>query len=149
MSASPENGLSPLAAVSNAIVRLHKEQFGRGPTVARSQFAGPDMLLCALEDALLPAELKMAAMGEQQRVRESRIAFQAATHDEFVEAVERILERKVRAFGSAFDVGQNTVFEACMFEPRPDSGDDGGQPRVSSRACTPGACGGHRRSPVA
>jgi hypothetical protein len=27
------------------MVRLRKEQFGRGPTIARSQFAGPDMLL--------------------------------------------------------------------------------------------------------
>jgi hypothetical protein len=27
------------------MVRLHKEQFGRAPTIARSQFAGPDMLL--------------------------------------------------------------------------------------------------------
>jgi uncharacterized protein YbcI len=125
---SHDVGASPLAAISNAMVRLHKEQFGRGPTVARSQFAGPDMLLCALEDALLPAERKMAAMGEQQRVRESRVAFQAATHDEFVEAVERILGRKVRAFGSAFDVAQNVVFEAFMFEPLPGSGADGDQP---------------------
>ena len=30
-----------LAAVSNALVALHKEQFGRGPTTARSHFAGP------------------------------------------------------------------------------------------------------------
>jgi uncharacterized protein YbcI len=111
------------------MVRLHKEQFGRGPTIARSQFAGPDMLLCVLEDALLPAELKMAAMGEQQRVRESRVAFQAATYDEFVEAVERILDRKVRAFGSALDAEQNTVFEAFMFEPRPDAGENGDQHR--------------------
>jgi uncharacterized protein YbcI len=127
VSVSPENAVSPLVAVSNAMVRLHKEQFGRGPTIARSQFAGPDMLLCVLEDALLPAELKMAAMGEQQRVRESRVAFQAATYDEFVEAVERILDRKVRAFGSALDVAQNTVFEAFVLEPRPDAGENGDQ----------------------
>jgi uncharacterized protein YbcI len=118
-----EDAVSPLAAVSNAMVRLHKEQFGRGPTVARAQFAGPDMLLCVLEDALLPAEVKMAKMGEHQRVRESRVAFQAATYDEFVAAVEEILQRKVRAFGSAFDVEQNVVFEAFALEPRPEAGD--------------------------
>jgi uncharacterized protein YbcI len=107
------------------MVRLHKEQFGRGPTTARSQFAGADMLTCVLEDALLPAELKMAAMGEQQRVRESRVAFQAATYDDFVQAVEEILQRKVRAFGSAIDVGANVVFENFVFVPRDETNQDG------------------------
>jgi hypothetical protein len=69
----------------------------------------------------------MAAMGDQQRVREARVAFQAATYDEFVEAVEQILDRKVRAFGSALDVAQNTVFEAFVLEPRPDAGENGDQ----------------------
>jgi len=115
MSDITERG-SRLTAVSNAMVGLHKEQFGRGPTSARSQFAGPDMLVCVLEDALLPAELKMAAMGDQQRVRESRVAFQAATYDDFVQAVERIVGRRVRAFGSAIDVDRNVVFESFAFE---------------------------------
>jgi uncharacterized protein YbcI len=101
------------------MVKLHKEQFGRGPTSARSHFAGPDMLLCVLEDVLLPAELKLAAMGEQQRVRESRVAFQAATYADFVDAVEAIIDRKVAAFGSAVDVDENTVFEAFSLVPRP------------------------------
>ena len=47
---------SMLTATSNALVALHKEQFGRGPTTARSYFAGPDALVCVLEDVLLPAE---------------------------------------------------------------------------------------------
>jgi uncharacterized protein YbcI len=115
------------------MVRLHKEQFGRGPTMARSQFAGPDMLMCVLEDALLPAERKMAAMGEHQRVRESRGAFQAATYDDFVLAVEEIVDRKVRAFGSAIDVEQNVIFETFVFEPRPDAGDDGDRPESIDR----------------
>jgi hypothetical protein len=45
-----------LSALSNAVVTLHKEQFGRGPTRARAHFAGDDTL-----------------------VRESRTALQAAT----------------------------------------------------------------------
>ena len=48
---SPGNGLQ---AVSNAMVKLHKEQFGRGPTNARSYLAGADTLVCTLEDSLLP-----------------------------------------------------------------------------------------------
>ena len=88
--------LSTLQAVSNALVKLHKEQFGRGPTNAQSHFAGPDMLVCVLQDALLPAERKMVELGEHGRVRDSRNAFQAATETEFIQAVEQIVGRKVR-----------------------------------------------------
>src|SRR3712207_5495859 len=107
---------SALTEVSNALVRLHKEQFGRGPTSARSGFAGPDTLVCVLDDVLLPAELKMAALGDEQRVRETRLAFQAATALDFVSAVEQITGRTVKAFGSAIDVEGNVVFETFLFE---------------------------------
>jgi hypothetical protein len=59
----------------------------------------------------------MVQMGEHQRVRDSRTAFQVAATDEFVRAVEQIVERKVRAFASAIDVAQNVVFENFTFEP--------------------------------
>jgi uncharacterized protein YbcI len=107
---------SLLAGVSNAMVTLHKEQFGRGPIRARSHFAGPDTLVCVLESALLPAERKLVDMGDHQRVRETRLAFQVATSEEFVGAVERIVGRKVRAFASAIDASQNIVFENFLFE---------------------------------
>jgi uncharacterized protein YbcI len=115
-----------LASVSNAMVALHKEQFGRGPMGARTHFAGPNALVCVLEDALLPAERKLVKMGDHQRVRESRLAFQAATADEFIAAVERIVGRKVRAFASATDVIQNVVFENFVFES--DATGDGNAP---------------------
>jgi uncharacterized protein YbcI len=118
---------SPLSAVSNALVALHKEQFGRGPTRARTHFAGPDAVMCILEDALLPAERKMAEMGEAQRVRESRMAFQVATATEFIEAVETILRRRVVAFGSATDVERNTVFENFALEPLSADGNSDGR----------------------
>jgi uncharacterized protein YbcI len=108
---------SVLLAVSNAMVALHKEQFGRGPTRARTDFAGPDGMLCVLEDALLPAERSMVEMGEQQRVRESRQWLQVATRQEFVDVVEGIVGRPVRAFTSATDPDAGTVFEIFTFEP--------------------------------
>jgi len=126
MTGTPEHAVSPLSAVSNALVRLHKEQFGRGPTSARSGFAGPDTLICVLEEALLPAELKMVEMGERQRDRETRMAFQVATANDFITAIEEIVGRKVRAFGSAFDVEENVVFENFVFE-RDSAGDGDGK----------------------
>jgi uncharacterized protein YbcI len=112
-----------LAAVSNALVTLHKEQFGRGAKLARSHFAGPDILVTVLEDVLLPAELKLSGLGDQQRVRESRVAFQAATASDFIAAIERIVSREVRGFASGIDVENNIVFETFYFEPRSAPGD--------------------------
>jgi uncharacterized protein YbcI len=128
VSGVPEQGVSRLTAIANAMVRLHKEQFGRGPTSARAHFAGADTLVCVLEDVLLPAERKMARMGDQQRVRETRMAFQVATTEEFVAAVEQIVHRKVRAFSSGTDVANNVVFENFVFEASDSSAIGDGTP---------------------
>ena len=106
-----------LQDVSNAMVALHKEQFGRGPTKVQSHLAGADALLCVMEDALLPAEWKMVEMGEQQRVRESRMFFQVATADQFIATVETITGRTVRAFASATDPDKGVVMENFVFVP--------------------------------
>jgi uncharacterized protein YbcI len=106
-----------LQNVSNALVALHKEQFGRGPTRASSNFAGADTLICVLEDALLPAERSLVEMGEQQRVRESRMFLQVATADQFVNAIETLTGRTVRAFASATDPDKGVVMENFVFEP--------------------------------
>ena len=110
-----DTGASALQAVSTALTRLHKEQFGRGPTNARSFFAGHDALVCVLEDALLPAERKLVQLGQAEQVRATRQAFQAATEREFVAAVEEITGRQVHSFGSALDVSTGVVFENFYF----------------------------------
>jgi uncharacterized protein YbcI len=111
------NHADDLAAVSRAMVALHKEHVGRGPTRARSYFSGADTLICVLEDALLPYERKMVELGDADRVRDSRLNFQAATRDLFVAAVEGTLYRKVTAFASAVDPEHDVVFENFTFEP--------------------------------
>ena len=39
------SGGGVLAAISNEMVRLHKDHLGRGPTKARTYFAGPNTLV--------------------------------------------------------------------------------------------------------
>jgi uncharacterized protein YbcI len=116
MTESP-NDTAMLQAVSNAMVRLHKEQFGRGPLHARAHFAGADMLVCVLEEALLPAERAMTGMGEHQRVRETRSFFQVATAPRFISAVEALTDRTVRGFASAVDPEPEIVWEIFSFTP--------------------------------
>jgi uncharacterized protein YbcI len=120
-------GGSLLQDVSNAMVALHKEQFGRGPTKAQSHFAGADALICVMDDALLPAERAMVVMGEQQRVRDMRTVFQVATADRFIATVETITGRTVRAFASATDPDCGVVIENFIFEPQEDRADGTGR----------------------
>jgi uncharacterized protein YbcI len=98
-----ERKTSLLMEVSNTMVRIYKEQFGRGPTRARSNWAGPDAVVCVLEETLTAAERNLAKMGEHQRLRDTRMFFQYATVREFCEPVEQITGRKVRAFQSSID----------------------------------------------
>ncbi|WP_205698017.1 Na-translocating system protein MpsC family protein [Conexibacter sp. SYSU D00693] len=94
---------SVLLEISNEMVRLYKEQFGRGPTAARTAWAGRDVLVVVLEDTLTPAERSLVRIGEHQRLRETRMVFQHASLREFCEPVERLTGRRVRAFTSATD----------------------------------------------
>ena len=71
--------LSKLAEVSRAMVRLYKDQFGRGPTRARASWAGQDTLVVVLEDSLTPAEKNLRELGEHQRLRELRTFLQYAS----------------------------------------------------------------------
>ena len=98
-----EREASVLSQVSNEMVRLYKNQFGRGPTTVRTTWCGGDVLTCVLEDTLTPAERNLVKMGEHQRLRDTRMFFQYASIKEFCEPVERLTGRKVRAFISGID----------------------------------------------
>lgn len=110
-----------MAELSTAIVRIYKEQFGRGPTKAHSTYATDDIVVCSIEDSLIPAERRMAELGEHQRLRDIRTFFQHATEAEFVSAAERATGRKVRAFVSGIDTGQDVSSEVFYLYPRTDS----------------------------
>jgi uncharacterized protein YbcI len=94
---------SVLMQISNEMVRLYKEQFGRGPTSARTSWCGDDVLTVVLEDTFTSAERNLAKMGEHERLRETRMFFQYASVREFCEPVERLTGRTVRAFISGID----------------------------------------------
>jgi uncharacterized protein YbcI len=104
------------AEISREMVRLYKELFGRGPTKARTEFAGPDIVICSLENTFTPAERSLAEMGEHQRLRDTRMYFQAATSDKFREIVERLTGRKVRAFISGLDAENDVCAEVFYLE---------------------------------
>jgi uncharacterized protein YbcI len=104
------------ADISREMVRLYKELFGRGPTKARTEFAGPDIVICTLENTFTPAERSLAEMGEHQRLRDTRMYFQSATAEKFREIVERLTGRRVRAFISGLDADVDICCEVFYLE---------------------------------
>jgi len=109
--------------ISNAMVRLYKEIFGRGPTLARTHWAGPDALVAFLEDTLTPAERNLVGMGEHQRLRDTRMFLQYATIRQFCEPVEQITGRKVRSFLSSIDTEvEGLSIETFVLHPAGYSG---------------------------
>jgi uncharacterized protein YbcI len=92
-----------LAEIANEMVRLFKEQFGRGPTAARASWAGPDVVTVVLEETFTPVERNLARLEEHERLRDMRSFFQYASVREFCEPIERLTGRRVKAFTSGVD----------------------------------------------
>jgi uncharacterized protein YbcI len=107
----------PLSEISNALVQVYKDQFGRGPTKVRTYYAGPDTLVCLLEDTFTPAERRLQALGEHQRLRDIRLFFQYAEKGRFTEPIERITGRQVKAFISGIDTDADVACELFVLEP--------------------------------
>jgi uncharacterized protein YbcI len=97
------DGQRVLADISNAMVQVYKLQFGRGPTRARTEWCGRDVINVVLEDTFTPVERTLVEMGEHQRLRDLRTLFQYASVTGFCEPVERLTGRKVRSFISGVD----------------------------------------------
>ncbi|HEV2784963.1 MAG TPA: Na-translocating system protein MpsC family protein [Solirubrobacteraceae bacterium] len=111
------NDHGALSAISNEMVRVYKEQFGRGPTKTRTQWAGPDVLLVTLEQTFTPAERRLRELGEHGRLRELRLLFQYAEVSIFCEPIERLTGRTVRAFISGIDTEADIASELFVLYP--------------------------------
>jgi uncharacterized protein YbcI len=110
-----EHGI--LSSISNEMVRIYKDQFGRGPTKTRTQWAGPDVIVVTLEQTFTPAERKLCQLGEHARLRELRLLFQYAEVQVFCDPVERLTGRTVRAFLSGIDTEADLATEMFVMHP--------------------------------
>jgi uncharacterized protein YbcI len=108
-----------LSDVSNAIVRLHAENYGRGPTRARADMAR-DLLIVVLEDSLTPVERTLMDRGRGQQVLDLRREFQAAMGGDYIEVVQAITGRRVRAFLSEVNLEPDIAVELFFLDPPQD-----------------------------
>jgi uncharacterized protein YbcI len=111
---------APLREISNAMLRLYKEAFGRGPTKARTTFSGLDLVLVLLEDAFTVTERTLFALGEIEELHQSRLVVQEALEEPARSVVESALGRKTVAFITGIDPRRAVAINLFTLEPAAD-----------------------------
>jgi uncharacterized protein YbcI len=105
-----------LATVSNAVVSIFSECYGRGPTKAKS-YAFDDYVVVVLEDLLTTVERTLVNNGESDLVRRVRLTFQEIEADRFKNAVAEAMDRKVLTYHSQIVFDPPMGFEFFVLEP--------------------------------
>jgi len=116
---SPEHGAQAgeqLAAVTNGIVKLFRDYYGRGPTKAKSYILDDRILVCVLEDTMTRVEKTLADNGHGHKVRDVRLTFQEAMAHEFKQCVRDSLGREVLAYHSQLTLDPDLGFEFFVLD---------------------------------
>ena len=119
-SGDPDRGHSVRAEISNAMVGLKKEFYGKGPTGAKT-FLNDNYVFCVMEGGLTRNEETMIGRGHEDLVRNYRLRFQEAMEGPTVEAIQRITDRKVIGYHSQIVFNPERAFEIFVLD-RPIDG---------------------------
>jgi uncharacterized protein YbcI len=107
---------SRLAEVSNGIVQIFSECYGRGPTKAKS-YQFDEYVICVLEDIFTTVEETLIKNGEEDLVRKVRLTFQEAVADRFTGTVSEAMGREVISYHSQVVFEPPTGFEVFILAP--------------------------------
>jgi uncharacterized protein YbcI len=105
-----------LLGITNSIVGLHREFYGRGATRGRT-IMQENYVVCFMEDIYTKAERTLIDAGNFKEVQRSRHAFQITLEDRFSDAVEEGTGRKVVGFLSQVTKDPDYAIEAFVLEP--------------------------------
>src|SRR3954462_8952754 len=107
----------PVASeISNAVVRLVREHFGKGPTQAKT-LLHDDVVVTVLRGGFTHAEKTLYQAGHADVVEEGRRAMQSVFEREMRSAVERLTGRRGSAFLSAHHHAPDASVEVFLLEP--------------------------------
>jgi uncharacterized protein YbcI len=121
---SPDSGRrhSMRSEISNAMVGLKKEFYGKGPTKAKT-FLNDNYVFCVMEGGLTRNEQTLIDRGHEDLVRTYRLRFQEAMEAPTVEAVQRITDRSVIGYHSQIVFHPERAFEIFVLDrPIEDAG---------------------------
>jgi len=111
------------AALSNAIVRIMREFYGKGAARSRTMLFD-EYVFVVLEDVLTTAEMTLRNGGAGELVQRVRMVFEDLMTATFVSEVERLTGRTVVAYHSQIVLEPPSCFEIFVLDPT--QGDDGG-----------------------
>jgi uncharacterized protein YbcI len=113
---TPDGRGKMLLGISNSMVGLHREYYGRGATRART-IMQENYVVCFLEDIYTKAERTLIDADKFDEVQRARHAFQITLEKRFSNAVEEHTGRKVVGFLSQVSKDPDFAVEAFVLAP--------------------------------
>ncbi len=129
--ASPPHG-DVLTAISDGLVSLLKEFYGRGPTRAKSYYED-DLVVCVLRGGFSRVEQTLLEGGRGAAVIDQRMEFQALMRERFEAVIEQATGRHVIGFMSGNQQEPDMMCEVFVLAPTDlvDAHEISPQPRAS------------------
>jgi len=105
-----------LTAISDGMVALLKEFYGRGPTRTKSYYED-DLVVCLLRGGFSRVEQTLLEGGRGSSVIQQRMEFQELMRERFEEVVERATDRRVIGFMSGNQQDPDIMCEVFILAP--------------------------------
>jgi uncharacterized protein YbcI len=105
-----------LTAVSEGMVALLKEYYGRGPTQAKTYYHD-DLVVCLLRGGFTRVEQTLFDGGRGHAVIEQRMIFQEVMRERFTAVVEHATGRPVIGFMSGNQQDPDMICEVFVLSP--------------------------------
>jgi uncharacterized protein YbcI len=105
-----------LTAISDGLVALLKEFYGRGPTGAKSYYED-DLVVCVLRGGFSRVEQTLLEGGRGAIVVQQRVEFQQLMRERFEAVIERATGRKVIGFMSGNQQDPDIMCEVFILAP--------------------------------
>jgi uncharacterized protein YbcI len=105
-----------LTAISDGLVALLKEFYGRGPTHAKSYYED-DLVVCVLRGGFSRVEQTLLAGGRGAIVVQQRVEFQELMRERFEAVIQRATGRRVIGFMSGNQQDPDMMCEVFILAP--------------------------------
>ena len=114
--ATPQTHGDVLTAISDGMVALLKEFYGRGPTRAKSYYED-DLVVCLLRGGFSRVEQTLLAGGRGSSVIQQRMDFQDLMRERFESVIEHATGRRVIGFMSGNQQDPDIMCEVFILAP--------------------------------
>ena len=104
-----------LAEITNRIVGMMREHYGRGPIKAKT-YVLDNLIVCVLSDGFTAIERTMMEGGEPDRVLDMRRDFQRLMKGRYSEMIQELTGRKMLAFLSQAHVQPDLTIEMFLMD---------------------------------